>query len=119
MDTPGAASELQQGPLLSKQPPSQCTNLKDGKLLTNWIQQSTGNGYTFLIFFFFFFTEALDGLPFATERIGGCPSDRAELKAKDNMSRMNALLYTDETLVGKDTCTPMFIASLFTTSKTW
>lgn len=41
--------------------------------------------------FFFFFTEALDGLPFGTERTGGCPSYRAELKAKDNMSRMNAL----------------------------
>lgn len=52
---------------------------QNSKLLKNWIQQSTGNGYVFLTIIF---TEALDGLPFATARIGGCPSYRTELKAK-------------------------------------
>ena len=27
--------------------------------------------------------------------------------------------YLDKTLIQKDTCTPMFIAALFTTAKTW
>ena len=28
-------------------------------------------------------------------------------------------LYQDKTFIEKDTCTPMFIAALFTTAKTW
>ena len=28
-------------------------------------------------------------------------------------------IYPDKTLIQKDTCTPMFIAALFTTAKTW
>ena len=28
-------------------------------------------------------------------------------------------IYLDKTLIQKDTCTPMFIAALFTTAKTW
>ena len=28
-------------------------------------------------------------------------------------------IYADKTLIRKDTCTPMFIAALFTTAKTW
>ena len=28
-------------------------------------------------------------------------------------------IYPDETLIQKDTCTPMFIAALFTMAKTW
>ena len=27
--------------------------------------------------------------------------------------------YPDKTIIRKDTCTPMFIAALFTTAKTW
>ena len=28
-------------------------------------------------------------------------------------------IYTDKTIIQKDTCTPMFIAALFTIAKTW
>ena len=28
-------------------------------------------------------------------------------------------MYPDKTIIQKDTCTPMFIAALFTTAKTW
>ena len=28
-------------------------------------------------------------------------------------------IYLDKTLIQKDTCTPVFIAALFTTAKTW
>ena len=28
-------------------------------------------------------------------------------------------IYPDKTLIGKDTCIPMFIAALFTVAKTW
>ena len=28
-------------------------------------------------------------------------------------------IYPDKTIIQKDTCTPMFIAALFTTAKTW
>ena len=28
-------------------------------------------------------------------------------------------IYTEKTLIQKDTCTPMFIATLFITTKTW
>ena len=28
-------------------------------------------------------------------------------------------IYPEKTLIGKDTCTPMFTAALFTTAKTW
>lgn len=58
--------------------------------------------YFNLFFFFFFYRKALDGLPFGTERTGGCPSYRAELKAKDNMSRMNALYPQTNSIGGKD-----------------
>ena len=28
-------------------------------------------------------------------------------------------IYPEETIIEKDTCTPMFIAALFTTARTW
>ena len=35
------------------------------------------------------------------------------------MTEENFYSHTEETIIEKDTCTPMFIAALFTTDRTW
>lgn len=44
---------------------------------------------------------------------------RAGTKSKRQHVKNECTLSTDKTLGGKDTCTLLFTASLFTTAKTW
>lgn len=50
---------------------SQCTSLKNAKLLTDWIQQSTGNGYIFFNHFFFFLQRHLMDYHLALKELEG------------------------------------------------
>ena len=40
-------------------------------------------------------------------------------KLPDDLALSLLVIYSEKTINGKDTCTPMFIAALFTIARTW
>ena len=40
-------------------------------------------------------------------------------KLPDDPALSLFVIYSEKTIIGKDTCTPMFIAALFTIARTW